>query len=120
MQERTSVTIMLIAFISDECERHLEFKQAFIGQRLMNHVIRKAEIMDPEFCGVLCFMEHSCASYNLMKTSENEKHRCELNNDTHEDEEDLEKNSDYEYHAAKVRACQKSEFKQATCDVSIF
>ena len=113
IQQRTSVIIMLNIFISDECERHLEFKETFIGQRLINHVIRIAHIMDYEFCGVLCYMEPNCASYNLMKTSENGKHRCEINNATHEEhEEDLEKNSNYEYHAAKVRASQKSDYNR--------
>ena len=117
IQPRTSVMIMLNTFTSGKCERHLEFNEAFIGQRLMNHVIQKADIIDHEFCGVLCFMEHNCASYNLM-TSENGKHRCEINNATHEEnEEDLEKNSNYEYHAAKVGANQKGDFKQATCDI---
>lgn len=95
--------------LSDECERHLEFKEAFIGKRLINHVIRKADVMDREFCGVLCFMEHNCVSYNLMTKSENEKHNCELNNATHEEyQEDLEKNLNYEYHGAKVRASPKT------------
>ena len=91
-----------------------------MGKRLIKHVIRKASVMDREFCGALCFMEHNCISYNLKTTSQDGKHKCELNNATHEEEEDLEKNTDYEYHAAKVRACQKSEFIQATCEVSVF
>jgi len=74
-------------------------REEFIGKRLMNHVIRKADVMDREFCGVLCFMEHKCISYNLMTISETKKHNCELNNATHEEhEEDLEKNSNCEYH----------------------
>jgi len=39
-----------------------------------------------------------------MTTSETGKHKCELNNATHkEQEEDLEENPNYEYHGAKVR-----------------
>jgi len=76
MQQRTSVIIMLNIFLSEECKHHLKFKEVIIGKRLMNHVIRKADIMDREFCGVLCFMEHHCVSYNLMKISENGKHHC--------------------------------------------
>ena len=111
IQPRTSVMIMLNTFTSGKCERHLEFNEAFIGQRLMNHVIQKADIIDHEFCGVLCFMEHNCVSYNLMTTNENGKHKCELNNATQEDhKEDLKKNSNYQYHGAKVRASQKSNF----------
>jgi len=61
--------------------------------------------MDQEFCAALCFMEHNCASYNLMTISENEKHNCELNNATREEhEEDLEENPNYVYYGAKVRA----------------
>ena len=105
--------IMLIYnFLSDECQRHLEFREEFIGKRLMNHVIRKADVMDREFCGGLCTMEHKCVSYNLMTISETEKHNCELNNATHEEhEEDLEKNSNCEYHGAKVRASPEGDFR---------
>ena len=71
----------------------------------MRHVIRKANVMDQEFCGALCFMEHNCVSYNLKTTSQNGKYKCELNNATHkEHEEDLKENRNYEYHGAKVRA----------------
>lgn len=49
-------------------------------------------------------MEHNCASINLMKRSDAEKHKCELNNSTHEGHEnDLEENSNYVYHGTKVR-----------------
>jgi len=48
-------------------------------------------------------MEHNCASYNLMRRSETEGHRCELNNSTHEgNEDDLEENPDYVYRGTKV------------------
>ena len=97
--------------LSEQCKRRLEFKEVLTGQRLMNHMICKVDIVDHEFCGVLCFMEHNCVSYNLMTTNENGKHKCELNNATHEDhKEDLKKNSNYVYHGAKVRASQKSNF----------
>ena len=79
-------------FFSDEC-RHLEFtaEQTFQDKRLVNHVIRAHDVLLTDFCDALCYMEHNCASYNLMKKSENEGHRCELNNSTHEgNEKDLE------------------------------
>ena len=73
------------------------------GRRLMNHVINSVDVMDKKFCGVLCFMEPNCFSYNLMAKSETGKHKCELNNATHEGhEEDLENNSSYIYRGAKV------------------
>jgi len=47
-------------------------------------------------------MEHNCASYNLMR-SEAEGQRCELNNATHEgNENELKENPDYEYRGTKV------------------
>ena len=98
-----------IYLFSEKCQRHLEFTEAFMGKRLMKHVIRNAEVMDQEFCGALCFMEHSCVSYNLKTTSKTGKHKCELNNATHK-EEDLKENRNYEYYGAKVRASQKSDF----------
>lgn len=93
---------------SDDC-RHLEFRGADVieGMRLMDHVIDTADVMNEEFCGALCFMEPSCASYNFMIKGETGKHKCELNNATHkQNEEDLEENSDYVYRGAKVRICQ--------------
>ena len=48
-------------------------------------------------------MEPNCASYNLMRRSEPEGHRCELNNATHEEyDNDLKENPDYLYRGAKV------------------
>ena len=90
---------------SDEC-RHLEFTAAgvFHGQRLMNHVIRRADVTNKEFCGALCFMEPQCVSYNLlMALDENGKHKCELNNATYEENtRDMEENPSYEYLGAEV------------------
>ena len=77
----------------------------FKGKRLINHVIRVADVMDKEFCGALCFMEENCVSYNIMLKSEAGKHKCELNNSTHEgNEKDLEENPSYVYRGAKVIA----------------
>jgi len=57
-------------------------------------------------------MEHNCASYNLMKRSGPEGHRCELNNATHEgNKNDLEENPDYVYRGSKVRIVSKNELK---------
>ena len=89
---------------------HLEFRanQAVRGQRLMNHVIRSADVMDKEFCGALCFMEPKCVSYNLMTKNENGKHKCELNKATYEDNErDMEENPNYVYRGAKVKHFKK-------------
>ena len=50
----------------------------------MNHVIHSDDVMDQEFCGALCFMEHNCVSYNYITTGQIEKQNCELNNATYE------------------------------------
>ena len=89
---------------SDQC-RHLEFplEQVFQSKRLLNHLIRVHDPLMTDFCDALCFMEHNCVSYNLMKRSEAEGHRCELNNSTHEEKEnDMEENPDYVYRGTKV------------------
>ena len=79
----------------------------FEGKRLINHVFSSIDIMDKEFCGPLCFMEPSCFSYNLMTNKETGKHKCELNNATHEGhEKDLEENTNYIYRGTKVSAGQ--------------
>ena len=89
---------------TDQC-RYLEFRaeQKFEGKRLVNHLIRSHEVMIADFCETLCYMEHNCASINLMKRRSTEKNKCELNNSTHEaHENDLEENSNYVYRGTKV------------------
>ena len=103
---------------SDEC-RHLEFgaKELFLGQRLINHVIRSADVSNEDFCGALCFMEPNCVSYNLMTKNENGKHKCELNNATYEEhKQDMEEDPNYEHRGAKVKAkaIQKMKFTLQT------
>lgn len=63
-------------YFSYEC-RQLEFTAAkmFHGQRLMNHVIRSADVSNEDFCAALCFMEPNCVIYNLMTKNENGKHK---------------------------------------------
>ena len=89
---------------SDQC-RHLEFRpeQVFQRKRLANHLIRVHDPMMTDSCDVFCYMEHNCASYNLKKRSEAEGHRCELNNSTHEENEnDMEENPGFVYRGTKV------------------
>lgn len=78
---------------------------SFEGKRLINHAIRIAFVMDQEWCGTLCFMEPNCASYNFkLSANPNGNCRCELNDVNHQQHEnELEENSDYLYHGAKVR-----------------
>lgn len=88
----------------DHC-RQLEFRaeQMFHGRRLMNHVIRITDVTLEDFCETLCYMEPNCVSYNIMTSGETGKHKCELNNVTHEGhEEDLVNNSSYTHRGAKV------------------
>lgn len=85
----------------------------FEGKRLINHMIRSADVMDNEFCGALCYMEPNCFSYNLVAKNEAGKLKCELSNATHEgNEEDLEENPNYIYRGAKVRTSQKTGYIQ--------
>ena len=112
--ERTAIALKrLTIYFSGQC-RHLEFgaEQAFRGKRLVNHLIRAHDPLMTDFCDALCYMEHNCASYNLMKRSEAEGHRCELNNATHEgNENDLEENPDYVYRGTKVRTVSQNELQ---------
>ena len=85
----------------------MEFRadRVFHGQRLINHVISRADITNKDFCSVLCFMEPKCMSYNLMTNNQNGKHKCELNNATYkENKRDMEENPSYIYRGAKVKA----------------
>lgn len=99
--------------------RYLEFKSSktFDSERLKNHLIREVDVRDREFCGVLCYMEPNCISYNLEKepSANNEMLKCELNNSTHEGHEvDLVKSPSFVYQGAKVRTwlfhCKKLSF----------
>ena len=82
----------------------MKFTKAFEGKRLINHVIRIVDVMDMEFCGAMCFMEDNCVSYNVMTRDGIGVQKCELNNATHEGQEnDLEDNNDYVYNGAEVR-----------------
>ena len=92
--------------LSDQC-RTLKFSptKAFIGRRLINHVIRVSDVSIDNFCMALCYMEPNCVSFNLkLAASDNGNHKCELNNSTHEGyENDLSQNPNYKYHGAEVR-----------------
>ena len=79
--------------------------KAFKGKRLKNHMIRETVVINEDLCMTLCYMEPNCVSYNFKKTTtNNEDHKCELNNSTHEGHEnELEKDPRYKYHGAEVR-----------------
>ena len=78
----------------------------------MNHVIRVHDPLMTDFCDMLCYMEHNCASYNLMRRSKPEGQRCELNNATHEGKEnELEENPDYVYRGTKVGIISQNELQ---------
>ncbi|XP_022806742.1 uncharacterized protein LOC111343816 [Stylophora pistillata] len=103
---------------ADQC-RTLEFRpeKAFNGKRLINHVIRIAEVMVKEFCENMCYVEPDCVSINLdNRVGRNRQYKCELNNVTHEGHEhDLKKEDNYFYRAAES-ACVRNLCKNnATC-----
>ena len=57
--------------------------------------------MDTDFCELQCYLEPSCLSFNFMKSAK----KCQLNNSTFERQKNkLEKNLDFIYSGAKVRA----------------
>ena len=90
---------------ADQC-RNLEFgpEKAFDGKRLINHVIRIAEVKVTKFCRNVCYREPDCVSINVDKRVDGDgKHKCELNNVTHEGHEhELNNDENYFYHAAEV------------------
>ena len=90
---------------ADQC-RNLEFgpEKAFEGKRLINHVIRIAEVMVKKFCRNVCYREPDCVSINVENQADGDgKYKCELNNVTHEGHEDeLKEEENYFYHAAEV------------------
>lgn len=93
-------------FDPDFC-RSLEFKPAkvFDGQRLINHVIRIDDIKDRVLCKIRCFKEPNCVSYNFEKqpNGNNGTHKCELNDVTHEEnEDDLVRDYNYFYRGAEA------------------
>ena len=92
--------------MTDQRCRELVFKpeQTFNGKRLLNHVVNIVEVVDEDSCGYLCFMEPNCASYNFeIATSQTGVHKCELNNSTHEsNEDDLVNDQNFVYRGTKV------------------
>ena len=92
--------------MTDQRCRELVFKpeKTFNGKRLLNHVVNIVEVVDEDSCGYLCFMEPNCASYNFeISTSQAGVHKCELNNSTHEsNEDDLVNDQNFVYRGTKV------------------
>lgn len=90
----------------DQC-RELAFPSSllFEGERLINHVLASAGVIDKDFCELQCYKEHNCVSINFeAKPSTSGTHNCELNNSTHkEHEKDLVKAANYLYHGTNVR-----------------
>ena len=85
----------------------MDFKpaKAFDAKRLINHVIRVDDVTDKEFCGMLCYMEPNCVSYNLEKrpSGNDGAHKCELNDATHEGhDDDLMTDENYVYRGAEA------------------
>ncbi|XP_022795527.1 pro-epidermal growth factor-like [Stylophora pistillata] len=114
---------MLNAVVSsedlDNC-RSLEFKptKAFDGQRLINHVVRIDEVKDKILCEIRCFLEPNCVSYNFerKRSGNNGTSKCELNNVTHEGNEDeLVGDFDYLYYGAESTCIRNLCKNNATC-----
>nr|XP_058965735.1 uncharacterized protein LOC131792383 [Pocillopora verrucosa] len=112
--------VMLDAVFSEENCRYLEFKptKAFDGQRLINHVIQIDVVKDKVLCKIRCFMEPDCVSYNLEKqpSGDNGAYKCELNDATHEgNEDDLVGEYDYFYHGSESNCIANPCKNNATC-----
>lgn len=80
----------------------MEFKflKIFDSECLKNYLICEVDVRDREFCGVLCYMEFNCISYNFEKefSVNNEMYKCELNNFIYEGYEvDLVKSLSFVY-----------------------
>ena len=103
---KINITKYLTLLLTDQRCRELVFKpeQTFNEKRLLNHVVNIAEVVDEDSCGYLCFMEPNCASYNFeISTSQAGVHKCELNNSTHESNEDnLVNDQNFVYRGTKV------------------
>ena len=100
------LSIIIEDFSEAEQCRQLKFtpEKAFDGKRLINHVIRVAEVTTKDFCENVCFMEPDCVSFNLEKqVNGHGRYKCELNNVTHEGHNhELIENGNYFYHAAEA------------------
>ncbi|KAL9953812.1 hypothetical protein ACROYT_G041278 [Oculina patagonica] len=72
--------------------------------------------MMADFCDALCYMEHNCASFNVMLKSDSQGNKCELNNSTHEGyENDLEENPNYVYRGTKSACVSNPCADNSTC-----
>ena len=62
-------------------------------------MIRSVDVIDADFCEMVCYMEPNCVSFNFKKSTS----KCELNKSSFEGQENkLETNSDYIYRGTKV------------------
>lgn len=95
----------------DQC-RELVFPSSllFEGERLINHVLASAGVIDKDFCEFQCYKERNCVSINFEITpSASGIQNCELNNSTHkEHEKDLVKAANYLYHGTNVRSARNT------------
>ena len=78
----------------------------FADKRLIDHTIKITNVVNSDLCELMCYQEPNCVSFNFKKNPENGevKHRCELNNSTHlEDDSKFKDDPSYFYRGAKVR-----------------
>ena len=84
----------------------MEFRpgKVFDGKRLINHLIRIAEVKVAKFCESVCYIKPDCVSINIEKRADgNGTYKCELNNVTHEGHADeLKEDENYSYHGAEA------------------
>ncbi|XP_068735527.1 uncharacterized protein [Montipora capricornis] len=82
---------------------------SFPNGRLENHIIKSYEVHNMHECEWVCYQEHDCVSVNFNTEANTDgKHRCELNNSTHaEDNKDLINAENYIYRGTE-NACVKS------------
>ncbi|PFX22528.1 hypothetical protein AWC38_SpisGene12936 [Stylophora pistillata] len=85
---------------------------------MVNHVIRVKDVKNKESCEIQCFLEPNCVSYNLERilTEIDGIHKCELNDVTHEgNNDDLVEDENYYYRGAE-NVCLTNPYKNnATC-----
>ena len=74
---------VFFSFPSGEC-RTLRFHSAMKGHYLKGHVFKSIAVREERTCGVKCYIEDNCVSYNIASSPGDGTMLCELSNSDHE------------------------------------
>ena len=95
--------LLLVIFYTEDNCRILQFTSSIDGAVLEKHLIRTITINSEYSCGVQCYLDNLCVSYNFGMRASGEI-VCEINNSTHaEHPHDLKQKTNFIYRGTEVQ-----------------